>query len=438
MEKKKVGIVKFEDKRESIKKVLEISGCLEKINGLAPSDKVIVKPNLVMWDTVYPFPKYGVITTSVVVEETVRLLAEAGCRDITIAEGPVENEGIGSSLAAAFEGLGYKRLKEKYGVKLANFNDGQFEKVDFGPYSLRIANPVLEADFIVNLPVLKTHNSTKVSLGFKNLKGALSKSSKSFCHHTELDLDLFISRFAEKMYPGVTLIDGIYALERGPVFNGKAYRADVLVASTDMFAADAVGSKILGYPVEEIEHLKDFAVRKGRPLDLSDIEIVGERLEDVQMPLEWDWPWQEDDSGPPAMARMGIKGVFFPKYDVTICSGCSFLNNMLLILLMGAYEGKPFGNIEFLSGKKRLSAGGYDKTFLFGNCIERANRNNPHIREAVHIKGCPPSPETIVNTLRAHGIKADLESYRRYRQSIYERYMGKPEFEESHYTVSSM
>lgn len=435
MEKKKAGIVKFGNKRENIEKVLEISGCLEKVAGLAPSDKVIVKPNLVMWDTIYPFPKYGVITTSVVIEEIVRLLAEAGCRDITIAEGAVEDESIGGGLQDAFAGLGYTKLKEKYGVKLENFNEGQFEKVDFGPYTLRIAKSALEADFIVNLPVLKTHNSTKVSLGFKNLKGALSKASKSFCHHTEFALDDFISQFAEKLYPGITLIDGIYALERGPVFNGKAYRADVLVASTDMFAADAVGSKILGYSVEEIEHLRDFAVRNGRRLDLSDIEIVGERLENVQMQLDWDWPWKEDDSGPPAMERMGITGVFFPKYDVTICSGCSFLNNMLLILLMGAYDGKPFGNIEFLSGKKRLSTGGYDKTFLFGNCIERANRNNTLIREAVHIKGCPPSPEVIVQTLREHGIRADLESYRRYRHSIAERYAEKAEFEESHYTV---
>lgn len=436
MERHKVSIVKYGDNRENVRKALQMSGCMEKIGQLKPSDKVLVKPNLVIWDAVFPYPKFGVLTTSVVVEEVVKILVEAGCRNIVIGEGAVVDKSIGSSTENAFAGLGYDTLRQKYGVQLLDFNQGKFAKIDFGHYKLSISNDALDTDFIVNLPVLKTHGSTKVSLGFKNLKGALKKTSKSFCHHSDIPLDDFITAFGEKLYAGITLIDGIYTMERGPFFNGRAYRADLLVASPDMLAADIVGSEILGYPAESIDHLRDYAQSKGLPFDGSNIEIVGESLESVKKRLEWDWNWKEDDTGPIAMERMGITGLSFPKYDITICSGCSYLNNLLLIVVMGAYNGAPFENIEFLSGKKKLSAGGFDKTFLFGNCIIKANRDNPHIKEAVKMKGCPPTPDEIIKTLQDHGIQADMEAYLKYRRSIVAKYEGKAEFDETHFTVT--
>lgn len=436
MERHKVSIVKYADKRENIRRALEMSGCMEKIAKLNPADKVLVKPNLVLWDSTYPFPKFGVLTTSVVVEEIVKILAEAGCKNITIADGAVEDKSWGSITANAFEGLGYHMLRDRYGVRLLDFNDDKFEKVNFGEYKLAIAKGALETDFIVNLPVLKTHGSTKVSLGFKNLKGALNQGSKALCHHAEIPLDDFISRFAEKLYSGITLIDGIYTLERGPFFNGKAFRSDILVASPDMFAADVVGSQILGYPAEEIVHINDYARRKGLPLDGSNIEIVGESLESVKTPLEWDWEWSADNAGPIGMQKMGITGLSCPKPDVTLCSGCTYLNNLLMILLIGAFDGNPFKNVEFLSGKVMQASGGYDKTFLFGNCIIRANRKNTKMKEGVKIKGCPPTVEEIIGKLNEHGIPADLDAYVKYRQKIFDRYTGKPGFDESHFTVS--
>ncbi|MBS4023587.1 MAG: DUF362 domain-containing protein [Dethiobacter sp.] len=90
VKRQKVSIVKYQDNRENIKKALEMSGCLDKIAKLNPSDKVLIKPNLVIWDNVYPFPKFGVITTAVIVEEMTKILVEAGLKNISIAEGVVD------------------------------------------------------------------------------------------------------------------------------------------------------------------------------------------------------------------------------------------------------------------------------------------------------------------------------------------------------------
>ena len=434
MELTKVSLVKFADQRANIRRAIEMCDGFKE---LTPEKKVLLKPNLVMWDEALPYPKFGVITTAVVVEEMVKLLKEHGCSDITIAEATTEDKDINSGTMAAYRGMGYPYLEKKYGVKLCDLNRGPYEKIVSDGFSLSIAAPLLEADFIINLPVLKTHNSTKVTLGFKNLKGCLARRSKVFCHHPEIPLDRFIQRIGEKLAPALTLIDGIYALDRGPAVNGTAHRADLLIASRDMFAADVTGTMLLGMRPDEIGHLAEHARRHDLPLDGSNVEIKGEKLSDHVMPLRWDWGWLEDNSGPTAFGRMGISGIYYPKYDDTICSGCSFLNNMLLILLLGAYTGEPFGNIEFLTGKVARSKGGFAKTFLFGNCIIRANRDNPLINEAVPIKGCPPRTEDIVRILNEHGINADFDDYVQYRASLAARYEGQPQFQEQHFTITA-
>ncbi|MBS4029904.1 MAG: DUF362 domain-containing protein [Clostridiales bacterium] len=427
----KVSVIRFNNVRENIARAVE------QVNGLAslrPSDHILLKPNLVMWDNVYPFPKYGVLTSTVLMEEMVRLLSDYGCTKISIGEGSIIDRGFGSDTKAAFAGLGYHKLREKYGVKLIDFNDGPFTSVDFNEFSLDISAHALETDFFVNLPVLKTHNSTKVSLGFKNLKGCLATRSKMFCHHVERTLDDFICHIGEKIRPALTVIDGIYALEKGPVINGRAYRTDLIIASRDMFAADVTGARILGFDPAEIGYLREYANRHS--LSLHSGETVGEKVDDVVCKLQWDWTWLEDNSGPEAFARQGITGIHFPKYDNTICSGCSYLNNYLLVTLMGAYANKPVAGIEFLGGKNCRSQGGADKTFLFGKCAIHANKENPVIKEAVPIRGCPPDKDKIISVLREHGIEADENAYTAYRAGLFKRYEGRADFQEDHFNPS--
>ncbi len=426
-----VSVVKFNENSESIKEAVE--KC-DGFSELRPDDKVFIKPNLVFWDRVYPFPKFGVLTTTILIEEVVKLLREHGCTDISIGEGSMEFKELGSSTKEAFDGLGYNNLREKYGVDLVDFNDGPFTKVDLdgGDISLDVSDHVLNADFIINLPVLKTHSTTKVSLGLKNLKGCIDTRSKMFCHHEKISLDHFISKLGKKISPDLTIIDGIYSLEKGPFINGKAHRTDILVASKDCFGADVVGSELLGFSPEDIFHLKDYRENYNRSFD--EIKVTGEDIEDVKTPLEWDWEWLEDNSGPPAFKKLGVGGVYYPKYDNTLCSGCSFLNNAMLILLLDAYQRGPFQDMEFLSGKRMVSEGGYDKTVLLGKCAVNLNKNNSKINEKIEIKGCPPNLSKIASTLKENGIEVKEKAYYQYRKSLLKQYeQDKDKFKEEHF-----
>lgn len=229
------------------------------------------------WDFDLPFPPYGVVTTSAVIGALVRILAENGLKNITIGEGPVNV--LKSKGEAIFQALGYGKLQERYGIQVVNLNVENYVEVDYGDgFKLYISKLVLEADKIINVPVLKTHNQAKVSLGFKNFKGCVNRQSKQFCHGLgNEELSFTFPRIIEKLPVVLTIIDGIFTLEKGPGFTGKAYKKDLLISSTDPFACDLVGAEIIGYPGRDVAHLTNYAERHGYSLNY---EIKGERVED--------------------------------------------------------------------------------------------------------------------------------------------------------------
>ncbi|MBU1180692.1 MAG: DUF362 domain-containing protein, partial [Proteobacteria bacterium] len=172
MKKSVVAVVKYEKPYESVKKVVELSHGLDHLPSKA---KVFIKPNIVFWTRSVNFPKWGVITTSRVIEDMVVLLKERGIDDITIGEGTVTMDPKDKATPAhAFESLGYKELNKRYGVRYINIFERPFEKVDLGDgITLSFNTDIIHSDFVVDVPVMKSHNQTVVSLGIKNLKGMI-------------------------------------------------------------------------------------------------------------------------------------------------------------------------------------------------------------------------------------------------------------------------
>lgn len=436
-----VAIVRYEKPLDSVRKVVELSQGLE---SLTPQTKVLLKPNVVFWTKVVPFPKWGVITTSRVVEDMVILLKEKGVDDITIGEGMVTwNPKDTETPAHAFESLGYQTLSKRYGVKVINFFERPFKKIDLEQgLSLHFNTDILECDLVIDLPVLKTHNQAKVSLGIKNLKGALNINSRKKCHSAdpEKDLNYLIAKLPEPLPPIFSLLDGIYTNERGPSFDGKIRRSNILIASADVLSADLVGAKALGFDPEEVPHLVQAARNQGRPLDLSDIAIAGERLEEVASPHEFDFFYVENEQGtmPVALAKEGIKGLTYHKYDHSMCTYCSGINGLMLTAIRNAWKGAPWDEIEVLTGKKMKASPGKNKTILIGQCMVEANKNSPHIRELIAVKGCPPKLEDLLAALHQAGIEASSVIFDNFAQLpgfFMAKYQGRPEFDETFFKI---
>lgn len=435
----KVAIVRYEKPIESVKKAVDFSRGLDH---LPKGAKVFVKPNIVFWTRLGPFPKFGVITTSRVINDIVLLLKERGIEDISIGEGTVVADPKDYETAAhAFETLGYGFLKKRYGVKCINVFERPFEKVDLGGgVELAFNTDILNSDFVVNVPVLKTHAQTVVSLGIKNLKGMIDIRSRKKCHSAdpEKDLHYMVSKLANKIPPSFTILDGIYTNERGPSFDGRIRRSNLLVASEDVLSADKVGATILGHQPSQVPHLAYAAKDKSRSLDLSDLEIVGEKIEDVAMSLEYTFAYDETGNLPAPMAKMGIKGLAYPKYDLSLCTYCSGLTGVVLTAIAHAWKGEPWDDVEILTGKVMKPTPGRKHTILLGKCMYEANKNNPDIKNMIAVKTCPPAPEAVVKALHQAGVEVDpeiLKGRAKIVGSYLKRYEGKPEFDESFFRI---
>jgi uncharacterized protein (DUF362 family) len=414
-----ISLVQYTGSPDSLREAVELCCGLEKLERNA---RVLIKPNLITWDEQFKVAPFGMFTTTRLVEDLVIVLKDHGCREISIGEGSVEiQKGIGTM--AAFAGLGYPSLVKKYGVKLIDFNTGKSvnSKVG-GGFSLNIAKEAIESDFLINFPVLKTHAQTKVSLGLKNLKGCLKTSSKKNCHHESPGLEYCFTFIADFVKPALTIVDGIYALERGPLHFGNAFRKGIIIASRDLLGTDMVAAKTIGYDPQDIVHFVEYAKRHGKSHDLKDYAIMGEPLENHVKPLKWDWGWTKDNTGPSIFDKLGVTGVALRKYDETLCSGCTPLANMVNILVLSAFTGQPLPKVEILNGKKMLAQPGYDKTILVGNCIIKANRKNVHIRKAIKVTGCPPDAREVINALKEAELHIDELAYWGYLKQQGEKY----------------
>jgi len=437
-----VSIVPYEKPLESVRRAVDLSRGLDH---LSPGAKVFIKPNIVFWTKAVPFPKWGVITTSRVIEDMVILLKERGIDDIVIGEGIVlRNSRDKETPRHAFETLGYGVLKKRYGVRYLNVMDRPFEKVDLGDgVVLNFNQDILHSDFIVDIPVMKAHNQSVVSLGIKNLKGTIDIHSRKKCHSAdpEKDLNFMIARLADRMPPIFAILDGIFTNERGPGPDGKMHRSNVLVASADILAADFVGARILGYEPRQVPHLVHAAKNRNRPCDLSGIQVVGEKIEDITAFHEHDFSYSEGEDGvmPLPMAKQGIKGLYYRKYDLSMCTYCSGVNGLVLSAIRSAWKGDRYDDVEILTGKIMKPASGRKKTVLLGKCMYLANKDHPDIQEMIPVKGCPPKPEEIVNALHRAGIPVDPVLFEKADELpgfFMSRYKGRPEFDESFFRIT--
>lgn len=439
MNRIKVAIHKFKRNNGTVKKAVESANAFEY---LPRNAKVVIKPNIVVWLNT-PFPKWGVITTSAIMEETVILLKEYGVNDISIVEGSLPlDPGEANIGQKSFEGLGYLKLKQRYGVKLVDVWKESFEKVEIADgLHLKVNTNLMAADFLVNLPVLKTHAQVRVSLGIKNLKGFLNTGSRKKCHSAdhEKDLDYMISHLPNLLPPSATIIDGIYTLERGPSFDGKPRKSNLVIASSNLLAADMVGARILGHDPSDIPYIAQAASDQGLSADLSDIKVLGEKIEAATAFHQYDFPYNKDNTLPAGMEKVGIKGLKFHKYDSTVCTYCSPLIGMLLTIISMTYKGEPFDEVEFLTGKRLRPSLNTKKSILVGQCMCTLNKDHEGPQEIIKIKGCPPDPGEAVLALKNIGIDIDpslLTDFEMTGALFMKRFKNKPEFDESYYTIA--
>ncbi len=260
--------------KKSLKEVFNTIQVAKLIN---PGDVVLLKPNLLSPHQ----PKKAITTHPVIVEVLIELLQE---QEATVKLG--ESSGImlrGSSLTdESFVATGMKEVCDKYQVEMINFDKTSVKESAKGELTgerFFLPQPLLEADIIISLPKLKTHNLTLFTGAIKNLYGCIPGFRKAEYHKiypnpvdfAELVVDLY-----HAIKPDLAIMDGVVALEGdGPGSSGDSCKVGTILGSKDLVALDAVAASYLGYKSNDVPITK-LANQEGYgQSQLEKIEVVG-------------------------------------------------------------------------------------------------------------------------------------------------------------------
>jgi uncharacterized protein (DUF362 family) len=269
----KVAIVKGERGHEPVFKALDL---IDYESALSGWDTVLIKVNFITvkkWDT-------GATTDPMVVEAIIRKL-----KDLPVKLYVVESDATLTNADKAFEVTGMKDMAERNDVECINLRhvkDRVKIEIPHGETlgSIRVPRIVKESA-IVSAAKLKTHMSTKVTLGMKNMFGLLPDKLKGKYHMK--GINKVIVDINTVLKPALTVIDGFVGMEgRGPS-DGIPVKMDLIIAGKDVVATDATASKVIGFDPHEISHIRK-AQEKGLGT-IDDVQVVGEKLEDVTRPF---------------------------------------------------------------------------------------------------------------------------------------------------------
>jgi uncharacterized protein (DUF362 family) len=295
----------------------------EPFHSLGREARVLIKPNC----TCARDPETGAGSDLRIAHELARLALEAGASEVVLAEG------IGSADNNLDQVRGIDALRRMEGVRVVDLNEEETREVTIDQALVverfRVPIVVLEADFVVNLAKLKVHPLAGLSLAFKNMMGALPGRArlwpeeakrqgyptpyvpgggKKVFHDLARDRGRDVMREAfvdlNRAVPShLTVIDGLYGMEGpGSPAKGRPVRMNLLIASHDIVAAEAVGAAVMGFDPQGLGYLRA-AVAKGLGAEhrLDGIEVRGEGVEEVSRrfePADAAKMWNRENAGP--------------------------------------------------------------------------------------------------------------------------------------------
>ncbi len=239
---------------EDVESLLENLSWKEMIKA---KDTVVLKPNFCTYSL-----KDGVTTNLSLIRALVDLFSKRA-RHVLVGE-----------TSSNWNNLDRLIRENDFGCEFINLSHLEPKEFD-SPFGRICLPSIIFESRLVNLPVLKTHVLTTLTLGIKNLFGLVQLKEK---HRYHRDIDQVLQWILETVKPDINILDATYSmLGRGGPTSGRVVRTDLLLGSHDVVALDVVSSRIYGMDLENVRHIYLAAQKYGTiPRAVGDVDFLKE------------------------------------------------------------------------------------------------------------------------------------------------------------------
>ena len=346
------------DAHEMTKALMEAADIAEQIPRGA---SIALKPNLILAAS----PEGGATTHAGVLSGCIEYLQSKGFTDISIIESSWYGEGTQRSMKAC----GYDKVCAEYGVRFYDLKKDKTRRVKTAMRPMDIACRALDADYLIDMPVLKGHCQTAMTCALKNLKGCIPDHEKRQFHSDGLIEP--IAALAAVLKPDLVIVDSICGdldYEEG----GNPVQTNRMMLGTDPVQMDAYGCQLMGLDLEDVPYIELAEEWGAGSTELADEDIV--RLNEPANAAEYPQP-----SGK-------VKRLLGSVRADSACSAC--FAALVRALHQADEEGLRIrGPISIGQGYREKAPEGLG----VGRCCQGAERN---------VYGCPPTATAILQQLR--------------------------------------
>lgn len=376
-----VALAKEPTIQESVTKVFDLMGGVTQM--IEAGDTVVLKPNA---GHAAP-PETAVCTNPEVVRAVIREVKKANPGRIIVAEAAA----IGCDTEECYRVSGIGQVAEEEGVELIDIKrDKDLISVPVRGYRsnikrIKLPRFLLEADHIINLPILKAHASMVFSCALKNIKGTVQDRVHMDMHKQNLTMAMMDVWYAVRA--DINIVDAIYAASGFSPHTPVPLEVGCILGSKDPVAVDRVACDLVGIDPNMVDYFRVAEEAGIGNTDIKDIEVVGEKVSDCYKKM-----W---------IPYIGDMSSRWPEYDVRCkgaCSSCQALLalNMETLKAIGKYE-ECSDTVIVAGSKNEVGADVPDeKLVLHGNCAFRHMKDHPNAR---WIRGCPPGEGCLYNTV---------------------------------------
>ncbi len=321
MPKSRVALIRCDDYDE--RRVYEAIGQgIAMLGGVSRfvnfGEKIVLKPNILIGAN----PDKCITTHPAVVRATGLLFQEAGA---TVSYGDSPAVG-GLEFNARLAGI--KHMADHLGFAHADFSHGRevTHKSALLARKFILANGVLDADALVSLPKLKTHGLVRLTGAVKNQFGCVPGLLKGQFHAKMADPYQFATMLVDIntfIRPRLYIMDAITAMEGNGPRNGTPRQMNVLLASTDPIALDAVACTLIALDPEHVPTSKPGEQSGLGTYHQENIEVVGGEVRDFVIP---DFQVTREPPPPTSEGRLRtlVRNRTTPRPVISqaICNGC--------------------------------------------------------------------------------------------------------------------